>query len=317
MTITAKILQREEFRQRPPVLLDVGASGTLHAQWKSIARYSVCIAFDADQREFGYVTDDSGAFRKLYVFKSILSDAVSDACTFYLTRSPYCSSTLKPNAKALAPWSFAPKFEVVETVTLRSTTLPDVLREIGIGYIDWFKTDTQGTDLRLFRSMDEAMLRSVLAADFEPGIIDSYDGEDKLHQLLKFMDTQPFWMSQMNVKGSQRLSSGDLAGLSRSQFTQKLLHFSLTTSPGWAEVSYLNTFDGPLSIREHLLGWILATIQGQHGFALALAQQGEEKFADPLFLEMRASSVWSLRTNMLRLKFMPAVIEKITKLFHQ
>jgi hypothetical protein len=316
MTIIAKVLQREEFRQRPPVLMDVGASETLHAQWKSIARYSVCIAFDADQREFGHVTDDSGAFRKLYIFKSILSDTASDSCTFYLTRSPYCSSTLKPNTKALAPWSFAPKFEVVETVTLRSTTLPDVLREVDIDYVDWFKTDTQGTDLRLFRSMNESMMRSVLAADFEPGIIDSYDGEDKLHQLLSFMDTQPFWMAQMIVKGSQRLSSGDVADLSSSPLMQKLHHFSLSTSPGWAEVSYLNTFDGPLSIREHLLGWVFATIQGQHGFAMVLARQGQVKYEDPLFLEMRASSVRSLRTNMLRLKFMPAVVEKITKLFH-
>jgi hypothetical protein len=165
--------------------------------------------------------------------------------------------------------------------------------------------------------MNEDMMRGVLAADFEPGIIDSYDGEDKLHQLLSFMDSQPFWMSMMNVKGSQRLSQEDLAGLSGSPMIQKFLHFSLTTSPGWAEVSYLNTFESALSIREYLLGWVFATIQRQHGFAMALARKGGEKFRDPMFSEMRSSSVRNLRMNMLQLKFFPAVIEKLVKLFQQ
>ena len=314
MTLIQSVLQRSEFKKQPPVLLDVGASGSIHPQWKSIAKDSVCIAFDADQREFGYVTDDSGAYGKLYVYKCILSDTASDACIFYLSRSPYCSSTLKPDAQALRPWSFAPKFDVVETLSLRSNTLPNVMKEIGINYIDWFKTDSQGTDLRLFRSLDDAVIKKVVAADFEPGIIDSYSGEDKWHELLRFMDTQPFWMSHRKVKGSQRLSVQDLDSLSSSSFMRKLFHFSLVTSPGWAEVRYLNTLDASLSIREYLLAWIFSTIQRQHGFAMDAARKGAQLFGDPVFHRLERASVRSLRYNVASIRFFPAIIEKITKL---
>ena len=47
-----KILSRPEFQTEPPVLVDVGASGELHARWKPFAKYAVCIAFDADDRDF-------------------------------------------------------------------------------------------------------------------------------------------------------------------------------------------------------------------------------------------------------------------------
>ncbi|MCX6138243.1 MAG: hypothetical protein NTV54_12185 [Ignavibacteriales bacterium] len=315
MSIIATLLQRIEFADQPPVLLDVGASGTLHRQWKPLAKRSICIAFDADQREFGYVTDDSGSFGKLYIYKCIVADKASDACAFYLTRSPFCSSTLMPDAQGLRPWAFGPKFEVVETISLRSNTLPNVMKEIGITSIDWFKTDSQGTDLRLFRSLAPEVLQKVIAADFEPGIIDSYVGEDKLHELLRFMDAQPFWMSHMKVKGPERLSAADLDSLSGNRFMQKLLSFSLVTSPGWAEVGYLNTMEGSTSLRDHLLSWIFATIQRQYGFALSIARKGKQQFTDPVFSDLERESIRRLRWNVAAIRFFPAVIEKLTKVF--
>ena len=59
-----KILSRPEFQTEPPVLVDIGASGQLHGRWKAFAKYAVCIAFDADDRDFGYVESESGHFRK-------------------------------------------------------------------------------------------------------------------------------------------------------------------------------------------------------------------------------------------------------------
>jgi hypothetical protein len=71
MTLIRKILSRNEFREQPPVLLDVGASGSIHPKWTAIAPYSVCIAFDADNREMGYVVRESSGYLKLYVYNHI------------------------------------------------------------------------------------------------------------------------------------------------------------------------------------------------------------------------------------------------------
>ena len=51
MKIIDQILRSEHFRDQPPVLIDIGASGGIHSKWKYIAKYSYCIAFDADDKK--------------------------------------------------------------------------------------------------------------------------------------------------------------------------------------------------------------------------------------------------------------------------
>jgi len=150
--------------------------------------------------------------------------------------------------------------------------------------VDWFKTDSQGMDLRLFRSLGEPLLQKVLAADFEPGIIDAYEGEDKFHSLLAFMDSQPFFVSRVRVRGSQRLNRSVL----RTSYTPlrlELLVGLTRQSPGWAEISYLNDLRDRerFGQRERLLQIVFAVIQEQFGFALELAVTGFDQSGDPLF----------------------------------
>ena len=315
MSIFAEILTRAEFQISPPVLVDIGASGQIHRKWKAIAPYSVCIAFDGDDRKFDQRTTSAEDFKQLHVFHSLVVDTDAEQIDFYLTRSPYCSSTLEPDANALEPWAFAKKFSVENKVSVRALTLKKALDDLGIRTIDWFKTDSQGIDLRLFQSLDGSIINKVLAAEFEPGIIHSYNGEDKLHELLRWMDGRPFWMSHAKMKGSQRLSDRQLTALVRSPFLKKLLQFSHVDSPGWMETTYLNTFEGEMCKREYLLGWIFATIERQYGFALHLARSGEEKFNDDIFVKMCRISTHALWKNLFGFKIFFVFYEKMTKVF--
>jgi hypothetical protein len=224
---------------------------------------------------------------------------------FYLTRSPYCSSLLKPAQKSLNKWAFAELFEVDKTVKLKTTTLPSILQEIGSGKIDWFKTDSQGTDLRLFTSLGEEHVKKVLMAEFEPGIIDAYKGEDKLWSLLAYMDKQPFWMNSLEVKGTQRIErtimKERLTGLDR-----KMLGALLKMSPGWGEVSFFNTFEENsthLDKRDFLLGWVFAMIEKQYGFALELAIKGSHRFKDPVFEDLTANALKRMKRGYLTLPY--------------
>ena len=107
---------------------------------------------------------------------------------FHLTRSPYCSSLLRPDAAALGDWDFARLFDVERTVRVPCVSLSKALRDVGVTRVDWFKTDSQGIDLRLFQSLGEEICSRVLAVEFEPGIIDAYEGEDKMAAVLTAMD---------------------------------------------------------------------------------------------------------------------------------
>jgi Methyltransferase FkbM domain len=315
MNIIEKILSRDEFVNNPPVLVDIGASGKIHPKWKKIAKYSVCIAFDADDRKFGYVENVASGFKKLYVYNCIVSDKESDKIDFFLTKSPYCSSTLEPDSVALAEWSFADKFIVEKKIRLNNTTLPKVLENLKINKIDWFKTDSQGIDLRLFKSLSNEIQDKVIVAEFEPGFIDAYKSEDKLYNIVGYMSSINFWLSGFITKGTERLTQSDLSGITQNNLLKKFIQFSHRRSPGWAEMTYLNTFKNSNTIRDYLLGWVFSVIHKQYGFSLKLAEEGINKFDDNIFNEMKHFSLSRTKNDLYKLKFYKSVFEKISKSF--
>ena len=275
------IMNHASLKNQPPVLVDIGASGFIHKKWRKIAKYSVCIAFDADTRDFDASEIEDKGWRKLIKLNRLVATYPSNAVDFYLTQSPHCSSTLQPDEKALEPWAFNQLFNVVDTIKLPATDIKTTLEETGLEYIDWFKTDSQGTDLRIFRSIPEKISNNILTAEFEPGIIDAMNGEDKLHALMAYMDVKPFWVTNMKIFGSNRISQTDLSSLNFIQ--KRTIGSFLKTAPGWCEITYINTLNSDdLSIRQYLLAWLFSTINGEHGFGLFVARKGFEKYKDCL-----------------------------------
>ena len=312
-----KILSRPEFQTEPPVLVDIGASGQLHTRWKAFAKYAVCIAFDADDRDFGYVESESGHFRKLYTFNHIVTETDTETADFYLTESPHCSSLLKPRPDLIQEYAFAPKFEPTKVVQLKTRSLRSTLDSLNIGQVDWFKTDSQGTDLRLFRNLGDDRTRRVLTAEFEPGIASIYDGEDKLYKVLQFMEeTGSHWLAELIPKGSPRISPALLDSFSSNALVKKFVLFSLKNSAVWGEMTYLNRFadDATLTQRNLLLGWIVATTLKQHGFALILTQKAKSRFSDSIFSEMEAYSRQRIWGRVFGIGFWPEVVKKFDKL---
>lgn len=288
-SIVETVMNHPLLMSRPPVFVDIGASGSLPKEWTPLASYSICVAFDADDREFKATQADSKDWKRLYKLNRLVAPKASGNVDFYLTKSPFCSSALQPNSDRLITWAFAPLFKVEKHIKLPAVDLQAAIKAIGIEYVDWFKADTQGTDLRIFRSLDACLRDKVLVADFEPGIIDAYVGEDKLQDLLAYMDALPFWMSDIKVLGSQRIHQTDFASLSDIQ--RRRIDWWLKSSPGWCEVSYFNSLESPsLSCREYLLGWLFASLKGEHGSALGIARLGNNKFQDPLFSKLH---IWS------------------------
>jgi hypothetical protein len=244
------------------------------------------------------VREEAGAFRRLHVVPAIVTDQPTAELPFFLAQYPSCSSVLEPDEKHLADWEFAELFRVVEKTRLPATTLAKALGDLGLSRIDWFKTDSQGLDLRLFRSLDEPIRQRVLAAEFEPGILDAYRDEDKLHELMAYMDGQDFWMSALAVCGTRRISQQTLASLDDA--TRRQMPTGQRISPGWAEVAYLNTFARQelFTVRDLLLGWVFATVEDQHGFAIDLARQGQRCFGgEAVFEELAQDSAQRIQTG--------------------
>jgi hypothetical protein len=314
--IINKIFSRPELKEQPPVLIDIGASGSLHTKWKKIAKYSWCIAFDADQRDFQFVEDEEGKFKKLFIYNCIVSDEDSYGSKYFLTKSPYCSSMLEPENEKLKPFVFSHLFDVEKEVILKTKSLCSVLKELSIPRIDWFKTDSQGIDLRLFKSLTPEMQKQVLVAEFEPGIISAYKGEDMLYQILEYFQSSYFWLADINIKEVPRIPHDLLQEIFKTDLLLKLAKESIHKVPGWGEMIFFNDFqiNNLFTLREYLLGWIFATIENQHPFALVISRKGAELYKDGIFKEMEKKSISVMKKDILKLRFLPSVIEKFKKL---
>ena len=283
-----KILCQKIFQEKPPVLIDIGASGEVHVAWKAIAKYSICIAFDADTRDFEVSEQNDRGYKKLFMINRVVTAEAQNDADFYLTHSPHCSSSLEPDIESLKPWAFRDLFAIDKKIKLPSITLNEALSSCGVDYVDWYKTDSQGTDLRLFDSLSLEVRNKIIAAEFEPGILDAYKHEDKLCSLMLYMDELPFWVADMYLKGSQRIDESNLERLSK--FKKRFLKFFLRTPPGWCEIAYLNKLQIEPSERDLLLGWVISTIKQEHGFAMNLASHGIRTTSNGLFETMYKSS---------------------------
>src|SRR3989442_13228169 len=137
---------------RRPVLFDIGAAVAPPEVWQPIAPHSVYVGFDPDLREMQTRTDHP-YLQAVIVNEAVTGDAGRSPAHFYFAKSPTCSSTLKPDAASLGEYLFADLFIVEREAGVRATTLDAVLDRLALPGVDWLKTDSQGTDLRLFESL--------------------------------------------------------------------------------------------------------------------------------------------------------------------
>lgn len=266
-----------------PVLVDVGASGGYPKIWRGIAAQSVYVCLDPDLREIQEASE--GEFqRAVSLNAAVTADPATRSVQFYFTRSPFCSSTLAPDTDALDAYLFADLFAVESESTVRATTLAEVVAQLHLPGIDWLKSDSQGTDLRLLNSLPDALRSRVLAVDIEPGLIDAYRGEDLFVTAHADIVRQGFWLSNLRVQGALRMRQSTLSWLRSREpwLTREFIQEHFRTSPAWCEATYLRTVDALVASRGDRDGfsmlWTFSLLEDQLGFALDLAAEYERRF---------------------------------------
>jgi FkbM family methyltransferase len=279
-----------------PVLVDVGASAGPPAVWAPLAPVATYVGFDPDSRAIA--DSAAGGFRRsLIVNEAITSDPGAAEVRFFLTRSPYCSSTLEPDLASLSNYHFSELFVTERQAAVRAATLDAILARLGLDRIDWLKCDTQGTDLRIFRSLGDGVRRGVLALDIEPGLIDAYRGEDLFVDAQKHLAANGFWLSRLQVNGAVRVRSATLQSVFAGQADPAAFaDRAIRKSPGWCEARYLRTLEslaeaGATRERYALL-FVFSLLDEQPGFALDVALDYERRFGgDAWSARMRAEAV--------------------------
>ena len=262
-----------------PILVDIGASGAPPAICAPIARHAIYVGFDPDRRELHDVQAGQYA-RSIIVNEAVTSIPDQNEVHFYLTRSPFCSSTLPPDTESLANYLFSDLFIVEKEGDVPASSLAAVLERLGLPRVDWFKTDSQGADLRLFQSLPDDLRNQVLAVDIEPGLIDAYRGEDLFVDAHREMTRQGFWLSNLGIGRAVRMRRSTLAELG-SEAVHLVKQFQ-RPSPAWCEARYLHTLEWlgehRMQVQRYILLWVFAVLDELYGFALDVALEYNRVF---------------------------------------
>ena len=74
-------------------------------------------------------------------------------------------------------------FEIEKIKKIKTVCSNSILKQLNIKNVDWFKSDSQGIDLELFKNIDEEIRKKIIVAEFEPGFINAYENEDRLYSI--------------------------------------------------------------------------------------------------------------------------------------
>lgn len=272
-----------------PVLIDVGASGKPPEIWEAISKHSIYVGFDPDLRDIHEPTD--GHFHQTIIVNEAVTDKQeNDQINFYLTRFPHCSSALQPDLLSLNNFIFADLFSPEKVIQVRAITLNSVLDRLSLKRLDWLKLDTQGTDLRIFNSLEDNIRSHILAVDIEPGLIDAYLEEDLFVDVHKDLIKQGFWLANLNVRGSVRLKRTTLERVIDEGISPEMINLHHKRSPGWCEARYLRTIDwltqGNFIKSDYILLWAFSMLDQQFGFSLDVGFEYERVFGKDDFSQL-------------------------------
>ena len=273
-----------------PILVDIGASGGSPKIWQPIRAHSTYVGFDGDDRDIRHPQQHE--FRHAHFVHEVITPNGDHEVRFYLTRSPYCCSTLRPNTLVTENFLSADSFIVESERSVRASNLNGVLDRLSLDRIDWLKIDTQGTDLRIYASLRQELRDRLLAIDAEPGLRGAYVGEDLFCDLHRRLVTDGFWLSNLKVCGLVRMRKTTLDELAKRDPTlagqpgADAIARALRPTPGWTECRYLRSLESLAKLsgtdqggrRDYLLLWVFAMIDKQYGFGVDLALEYARRF---------------------------------------
>jgi FkbM family methyltransferase len=282
-------------------LVDVGASLQPHPPFHPLLKCANYLAFDPDLREIRKLKNNS-FYNYILINKAIVADASIETTTFYLTRNPTCSSTLKPKLSVLKNYLNAYRFEVVGEVKAPAIILEHVLDEFGLDTIDWLKLDTQGTDLRIINSLNTKLSRCLLAVDIEPGLDEFYEGEDTFLMIHSEMLKRGFWLSDISLVTSPRISQQVLRDYikPRNKLSRFLYEFLLKQNPTAVRARYLRSLEFLNKLDSspifYLKLWACSFFSNNYPYALQVLNECIQKFG----LDQKLDHLTSLTTHKMR-----------------
>ena len=298
-----KILNHKSFKNNPPVIIDLGASGETYNKWKDIYPQSVFVALDGDKRE---KIKKKHKFKKYIQINKIIFKKKTNKL-FYFTKSPYCSSLLKPIYKKTKEWFFHNSFKIIKTTKIKTVTVKEIIYKNKIKGIDIMKIDLQGIDLDILKSIPKKLKENIKYIDIEPSMYGFYRGEkNNVSEILKYM--QKDYSIEDIVFGKH--IKGDIRKIENySKLKKKLIYFCNKKSISYMNICFIKKFKNYKNVRDILMHLCILLINRRYSEVYDILDMTNNK--DPIFNEIKLFCDSKLNFSLITyILFLPLIIFK-------
>lgn len=190
-------------RDNPLGIIDIGASGGIHARWKKLTPYYTAILFEPDPREYEQLAKVSP--QNHIVLNTALA-AKKGPIHLNLCRKQQVSSVFKPNFNLLKRFPEFERFNVESSVCLDADTLDNQLSQHQIDNIDFIKLDTQGYELDILKGSTHT-IDQVIGVETEVEFIPMYENQPLFGDMNTFMTDKGFELIDLRRYYMQRDNS--------------------------------------------------------------------------------------------------------------
>jgi hypothetical protein len=269
--VLAELMERQQLEL---TALDLGASGATYEPFEHLLTRMNLVEVDPDARDFEERLVDALSYTS--VREAIIESDTECSAKVHLTDFPHCSSTLEPHHENLSHFPYSDWFKVKSLGEVPATSLNRLADRLGVSF-HWIKLDTQGTELRILRSMRAELLGQLLVVDVELGVNEHYRGQDIVSGFHDFMLSNGFRLKEaLSAQSRPRIRKADFDSLKTNEVNETEL-FNWPTAFEWRYIRVLSTDAEFLSDEPRALRlWIANYALGDFAHAYSLARRMKE-----------------------------------------
>lgn len=189
----------EEVDDCPTItVLDIGARWATHITGRFSALHN-----SGNLRVIGIEPDSEECSRLQekyphYDFYSIALGSENKEGTLFKTKEGGRSSIYEPNREVIEKFTESTsEYDIVDEINIRLNKLDTLLKEEGIGQIDFIKSDTQGSEYDILQGGEQTIRKSVLGLELEAFHIPIYKQQGLFYEIDGFLQKLDFEFNDM------------------------------------------------------------------------------------------------------------------------
>ena len=188
--LTKHLVKNKVFRQKPFVIVDVGARGGFAPHWSIFSDQINCIGFEPDVIECEKLNRSSSDLnRRVYPFALHKNKGIYP---FYITKLPNSSGFYPTDMGIVERFPIWEPLTIESVKELNTIDFDSFASENNIQYVDFVKLDTEGSELDILEGAVETLKQSVLGISCEALFSPWHKGQRVFADLDSFLRSHGF-----------------------------------------------------------------------------------------------------------------------------